>query len=98
MEFCSRLLSGTVNKPSPSLAVAIREREIFGMDNLVICVRSFSGLVDGNSVTHHEGQVFALPDGVDWVEAGFVVPLQPSAEAIQTPVDDKTTTDPKAKK
>lgn len=68
------------------------------MDNIVICVRSFSGLVDGNSVTHHEGQVFVLPDGVDWVVAGFVIPLQPSAEATPISVDDKTAIAPKAEK
>lgn len=68
------------------------------MGQLVICVRGFSGVVDGNSVTHHEGQVFQLPDGVDWLTAGFVVVLQPVAEATPGPVDDPAAAEAKAKK
>ena len=67
------------------------------MGKLVVCVRGFSGLANGDSVTHYEGQVFELPDGVDWEPAGFVLPLQPEAEATADPADDKTAEVQKAK-
>jgi hypothetical protein len=42
----------------------------------VRCVRSFAGRApDGSLVSHSEGEVFELPKGTDWLQAGLVVPV-----------------------
>jgi|SRR5690606_30722557 len=40
----------------------------------VRCITSFAGY----GFSHAEGEVFELPPGVDWLRAGFVVPVAPS--------------------
>lgn len=39
----------------------------------VKCVRSF---VDGMHGSKGQGDVFEMPEGVDWLKAGFVVPVE----------------------
>lgn len=41
----------------------------------VIAKRSFVGYVKGAARSIAEGSQFELPDGVDWVQAGFVLPV-----------------------
>ena len=47
----------------------------------VVAKRSFFGYANGVSMVIAENQIFDLPDGTDWIEAGFVVPLMPGAPA-----------------
>lgn len=38
---------------------------------------SFAGVVDGQSRAVAVGEEFDLPDGLDWLQAGLVVPVLP---------------------
>lgn len=40
----------------------------------------FVGIVNGQSRAVQAGEVFDLPAGVDWLTAGFVVPVEPDVE------------------
>lgn len=40
----------------------------------------FVGIVNGQSRAVRAGEVFDLPDGVDWLTAGFVAPVAPGVE------------------
>ena len=43
----------------------------------VKALRSFVGTTgDGQTMSVNKGSVFALPAGVDWLEAGFVEPIE----------------------
>lgn len=47
----------------------------------VKAVKSFAGTDgDGNPVSIGMGDVFELPEGVDWLQAGLVVPVVVRAE------------------
>jgi len=64
----------------------------------VVAKRSFFGYAAGVSMVIAENQIFELPDGTDWVEAGLVVPLVPPVSATpevagtEPPVEPKTPT------
>lgn len=51
---------------------------------LVKAVRSFGGSKYGHKA---EGSVFELPDGVDWLQAGLVIPFveEPEEATIEAP-------------
>lgn len=56
----------------------------------VRAVIGFVGIVAGQSRSVRDGEVFDLPDGVDWLKAGFVVPVLPAPETAS--VDPRTQT------
>lgn len=47
---------------------------------LVRAVIGFAGIVAGQSRSVRVGEIFDLPDGVDWLTVGIVVPVVPSPE------------------
>lgn len=50
----------------------------------VRAVLSFSGSEPGGgSFSIQEGQVFELPEGTDWLEAGLVVPVDEPAPEVE---------------
>ena len=58
---------------------------------VVRAVIGFAGIVAGQSRSVRVGEVFTLPDGVDWLTAGFVVPVLPDAGAPETASIDPRT-------
>lgn len=47
----------------------------------VKCIRSFVGKApDGRTYSPSMGDEFELPDGTDWLQAGFVEPLKEQKE------------------
>ncbi len=58
----------------------------------VRCVRSFAALVGKKRYTISEGASFTLPDGVDWIKAGLVVPVETAtAEPVENAARPKRT-------
>lgn len=60
----------------------------------VRAVKSFGGSQYGHRAA---GSVFDLPDGVDWLEAGLVVPVEPEIETAAMEAPEKAVK-PKPKK
>lgn len=65
-------------------------------------VRSFSARLQGKSFQGHIGEEFELPAGVDWLQAGLVVPVRskPVEHAVQRAPERAVTIDatPSARK
>lgn len=58
----------------------------------VKAIVSFSARVDGRSYSPAEGDVLDMPDGADWLTAGFVVPVaEMERETAVAPTGEKTT-------
>ena len=53
---------------------------------LVKAVKSFGGSQHGHRA---EGSVFELPDGVDWLQAGLVVPVGEEVETATLEAPEK---------
>ena len=57
---------------------------------LVRAVKSFGGLGPHGRIHVSSGQVFELPEGVDWLKAGLVVPVEGQPEsAMLAPAQPK---------
>jgi hypothetical protein len=61
---------------------------------LVRVVVSFSAMIGGEMTPWHVGSVAELPEGVNWLDLGWVVPV----DAPQSPVAETTDEEPTEKK
>lgn len=52
----------------------------------VIALKAFGGTEHGS---FSQGQVFDLPDGVDWLEAGLVRPVKAEPESATVEAEEK---------
>jgi hypothetical protein len=62
----------------------------------VVALVSFVGRVGVNTLSVASGDEFDLPDGVDWLQAGLVAPVQSNESAPHMPNLEHAVAAPKA--
>lgn len=65
---------------------------------VAIVKRSFSAVVDGQSVSYAEGDMLTLPPGVDWLTAGLVELIVDDSERTATIAPDEQAVTKRRKK
>ena len=58
----------------------------------------FTSIIDGKSTSHRKGEILEIAEGIDWLKAGFVVPVVESgAEKAVLPEPEKRNSKKKKK-
>ncbi len=55
----------------------------------VVALKSFSGIVDGQSYSTNKGKTIKMPIGADWIECGFAKPIKEEKKEPDTSTPTK---------
>jgi hypothetical protein len=75
--------SNAEKEVAPGVVAPVEKKEEKFIE--VLALKSFSGVVDGQSYTVSKGKAIKMPASADWIRCGFVKPLKKEKETATLP-------------